>query len=77
MCVCVYMYVICIYFLNQDSIQSFTWQTCPECLVYVKQCSMCYSRMVVRKTKVVNKRLFLELLFYAGDQQSANGHLNM
>lgn len=30
---------------------------------------MCCSRMVVRKTKVVNKRLFLELLFYAGDQQ--------
>lgn len=23
--------------------------------------------MVVRKTKVVNKRLFLELVFYAGD----------
>lgn len=30
--------------------------------------------VVVRKTKAVNKRLFLELTCYAGDQQSTSGH---
>lgn len=68
-----YIYI----FLNQDSIQSFPQQTYPEHLMYVKQCSRCCSRMVVRKTEVVDKRLFLELVFYAGDHQAANGHLNM